>query len=237
MKIFPAIDLIGKKVVRLYKGDYDKVTQYSSSPLDIAYEFKAAGATHLHVVDLDGAKDGTSPNFEVVKEIAEKSGLFVEIGGGVRNEERIVKYLEAGVKRVILGTVAVKDFKFTESMGKKYGANLAVGVDALNQKVCVGGWKEVTDIDSLEFSKRVYDAGIENVIYTDISKDGTLSGTNIEIYKKLGEIKGLKVTASGGVTFIDEIKKLKDIGVYAVILGKALYEKKLSLKDALALED
>ena len=237
MKIFPAIDLIGKKVVRLYKGDYDKVTQYSSSPLDIAYEFKAAGATHLHVVDLDGAKDGTSPNFEVVKEIAEKSGLFVEIGGGVRNEERIVKYLEAGVKRVILGTVAVKDFKFTESMGKKYGANLAVGVDALNQNVCVGGWKEVTDIDSLEFSKRVYDAGIENVIYTDISKDGTLSGTNIEIYKKLGEIKGLKVTASGGVTFIDEIKKLKDIGVYAVIMGKALYEKKLSLKDALALED
>ena len=237
MKIFPAIDLIGGNVVRLVKGDYDKLTKYSHSPLEVAKQFASSGASCIHVVDLDGAKDGSMANFDVVKKIAQESGLFVEVGGGIRDEERIVKYLEAGVKRVILGTVAVKDFSFTERMGKKYGENLAVGVDALDGKVAIGGWKEVTDIDSVEFSKRVFDAGIRNVIYTDISKDGALGGTNLEIYRTLSGIKGLDITASGGVTYIDEIAILKEMDIYAVILGKALYEKKLSLIDALNLED
>lgn len=237
MIIFPAIDIKDGKVVRLYKGDYNAVKEYNMSCEEAAAAFKAQGATHIHAVDLDGAKLGRAVNADAVCRIIKTSQLFVEIGGGIRNEKQIQDYLEAGAARVILGTVAVKDYGFTIDMIKKYGNKIAVGVDAVNGKVAVSGWCEVTDFDALEFCERLHAAGAENIIFTDISRDGTLGGTNIEAYKRLQIIKGLKVTASGGISSIDEIQSLKSLGVYAAILGKALYENKLSLNRAIAVAE
>lgn len=233
MEIYPAIDIKDGKAVRLFKGDYDKVTEYSDSPLSVAESIKAVGATNLHIVDLDGAKDGTLANFTTVKSIALKCGLFCEIGGGIRNEERIEAYLNCGVKRVIIGTAAIKDPDFLDRAVKEFNGYIAVGVDASDGKVAIDGWKTVTDVDSYEFCGRLRDKGVETVIYTDISRDGTLTGTNIDVYKELGKIKGLNVIASGGITYLDEIVRLKEMKVYGAILGKVLYEKKLDLKEVL----
>lgn len=232
MLILPAIDIIGGKVVRLTCGDYGSVKEYSSSPERVADGFIEAGATWLHVVDLDGAKSGKADNAAVIGALAKK--INIEVGGGIRTEAQIDSYLSRGVSRVILGTAAVKDFGFAEKAAEKYPFKIAVGVDEINGFVAVSGWREVTDIDAFSFCKRLCEAGIENVIYTDITKDGGLSGTNIGVYKKLSGIAGLKITASGGITGIEEIKQLKDIGVYGAILGKALYEGKLDLKTAIA---
>ncbi len=234
MKIFPAIDIIGGKVVRLYKGDYGKKTEYGDSVLAQAEKFLSLGAKYIHLVDLDGAKSGKTDNIESVKAVC-KTGLFVEIGGGIRNMATVEKYREIGVNRVILGTSALKDPEFLLQAVKEHGDFIAVGVDAKDGLVAVNGWQTVDDkTNSIEFCKKMRDIGVKNVIYTDISKDGTLSGTNIEVYKELSKIKGLDITASGGITFIDEIKTLKDLGLYGAILGKALYEGKLDLVKAIS---
>lgn len=234
MQVFPAIDILDGKVVRLLMGDYGKVTNYALTAAEAAKKFKAEGAAYLHAVDLDGAKSGNADNAQSVKDIISATDMFVEIGGGIRTEGRIQSYLDAGAGRVILGTVAVKDFGFTERMVKKFGDRIAVGVDAAGGKVAVNGWKEVTDIDSVGFCEKLAGIGVKSVIYTDISRDGAMRGTNLEIYRKLVNIRGLKITASGGVTYIEEIKALKEMGVHAVILGKALYEGKIDLKAAIA---
>lgn len=235
MEIFPAIDIRSGKVVRLTEGDYDRMTVYSDSPEKIAEEFINKGAKNLHVVDLDGAKDGTTANFETIKALCKYKELFIEVGGGIRNIDRLKAYLDLGVDRTIIGTAAVKNYPFVEEAVSLYGDAVAVGVDAKDGKVAVGGWLEVTDIDSVEFCKKLRDTGVKTVIYTDISKDGTLTGTNLEIYKELAKIKGLDIVASGGITFEDEITQLAQMNTYAAIVGKAIYSGKLSLERVLAL--
>ena len=236
MKIFPAIDLIDKKVVRLSQGDYSKKTMYSDNPLSVAKSFLKDGATHLHVVDLDGAKKGSPVNFEVIKQLKQLD-MFVEVGGGIRDMQKIEAYQNIGVDRVILGTVAIKNFDFVVEAVKEFKDMIAVGVDAKDEKVATHGWQEVTGVNSFDFCKKLYDAGVTSVIYTDIATDGMLKGTNLPAFKRLSKIKGLKVTASGGISSVEEIKKLKEMGVWGAILGKALYEKKLSLADAVREEE
>lgn len=233
MQIFPAIDLSGGQVVRLYQGDYDKMTVYGADPCAAARDFLAAGAQYLHVVDLDGAKDGTLANFESIAAIARQGGLYIEVGGGIRTEERIRQYLELGVSRCILGTIAVKDFDFTARMARKYGDAIAVGVDARDGYVAVNGWKELSPERGIDFCRRLRDAGVKTVIYTDISRDGAEQGTNLAVYRELAQIEGLNVTASGGVSSIGELKELQAIGTHAAILGKALYTGRLDLKTVL----
>ena len=230
MQIFPAIDLRFGQVVRLYQGDYDKMTVYGADPCAVARDFIAAGAKYLHVVDLDGAKDGTLANFEAISAIARQGGLYIEVGGGIRTEERIQQYLDLGVGRCILGTIAVKDFDFTARMAQKYGDKIAVGVDARDGYVAINGWKELSEERGVDFCRRLRDAGVQTVIYTDISRDGAEQGTNLELYRELAEIEGLNITASGGVSSIAELKELQSIGTHAAILGKALYTGRLDLK-------
>lgn len=230
MQIFPAIDLRGGQVVRLYQGDYDKMTVYGQDPCAYARDFIAAGAKYLHVVDLDGAKDGTLANFETIAAIAEQGGLYIEVGGGIRTEDRIRQYLDLGVDRCILGTVAVKDFDFTARMAQKYGGRIAVGVDARDGYVAVNGWKELSAEKGVDFCRRLVGVGVAAVIYTDISRDGAESGTNLDLYRELAGIDGLRVTASGGVSSLEELEELKRIGTHAAILGKALYTGRLDLK-------
>lgn len=234
MKIFPAIDILGGKVVRLRRGDYNDVKTYETDCAQTATAFRVQGASCLHAVDLDGARIGKAVNAGAVERIISAADLFVEIGGGIRTEEQIQSYIEAGAGRVILGTVAVRDFGFTSAMVEKYGDKIAVGVDAADGNVAVAGWREVTDIRSVEFCERLAKSGVKSVIYTDISRDGMLGGTNMQIYSRLMQIDGLNITASGGISSIEEITALKDMGVHAAILGKALYENRLSLKAALA---
>ena len=233
MQIYPATDILGGKVVRLTKGDYNQVKIYADSPAEMALEFMKDGATNLHMVDLDGAKDGAPVNFDAIKEAAQIKNLFIEVGGGIRDMKRVEDYLNLGVKRVILGTAAIRNDPFVEEAVKEFGDAIAVGVDAKNGFVAVSGWQETTSVNSVEFCKKLRDTGVATVIYTDISKDGMLSGTNLEIYKELSKIEGLQIVASGGITFADEIRTLNEMGIYGAIVGKAVYEGKLNLKDAL----
>ena len=230
MQIFPAIDLRGGQVVRLYQGDYDQETVYAADPCAVARDFLAAGARYLHVVDLDGARDGTLANFETIATLVRQGGLYIEVGGGIRTEERIRRYLDLGVGRCILGTIAVKDFDFTERMAQKYGDRIAVGVDARDGFVAVSGWKELSEERGVDFCRRLRDAGVKTVIYTDISRDGAEQGTNLDLYRELAGIEGLDITASGGVSSIEELRELQTIGTKAAILGKALYTGRLDLK-------
>lgn len=230
MQIFPAIDLRGGQVVRLFQGDYDQETVYGSDPAAQARAFLDAGARFLHVVDLDGARDGTAANFDSIAAIARQGGLYMEVGGGIRTEERVRQYLELGVGRCILGTVAVKDFDFTARMARTYGERIAVGVDARDGYVAVNGWKELSREKGVDFCRRLRDAGVRTVIYTDISRDGAGRGTNLELYEELVKIEGLDVTASGGVSSLEELRELERMGVRAAILGKALYTGRLDLK-------
>lgn len=232
MKLFPAIDLKDKQVVRLYKGDYNQMTVYGTNPLEIAKGFKAAGAEYLHVVDLDGAKDGDNPNFEIVADLAKNSGLKVEIGGGIRNEEIIKRYIDAGVMRVILGTVAISNPDFVAEMVSKYGDKIAVGVDMLGGKVATHGWTNVSEVDGFEFCEKLDDMGVATVICTDISKDGAMQGTNRELYREMTERFRFDTVASGGVSTLDDVKALNDMNVYGAILGKALYTGAIELADA-----
>ena len=234
MQIFPAIDLRGGQVVRLYQGDYDKETVYAQDPCAVARSFLAAGAKYLHVVDLDGARNGMLANFETIAAIVKQGGLYIEVGGGIRAEDRIRRYLDLGVGRCILGTIAVKDFAFTERMARTYGDRIAVGVDARDGYVAVSGWKELSAERGVDFCRRLRDAGVKTVIYTDISRDGAEAGTNLDLYRELSEIQGLDITASGGVSSIEELKELQRIGTRAAILGKALYTGRLDLKTVIA---
>ncbi|HIU26633.1 MAG TPA: 1-(5-phosphoribosyl)-5-[(5-phosphoribosylamino)methylideneamino]imidazole-4-carboxamide isomerase [Candidatus Copromorpha excrementigallinarum] len=231
MKIFPAIDLREGKAVRLFQGDYDKMTVYSDDPVEVAKDFRRKGASNLHIVDLDGARDGRPANFDTIKRIVKEVDMFVQVGGGIRDEARIRRYLELGVGRVILGTAAVKDPGFLAEAVKRYGEKIAVGVDARDGLVAVSGWKETTAADSFDFCVRLRDEGVRTVIYTDISRDGSLRGTNMEAYKKLSSIKGLDIIASGGISSEEEIAALKEL-VSGAILGKAVYSGKLDLQRA-----
>lgn len=234
MEIFPAIDLSGGQVVRLTKGDYNQMEVYGDNPAAVAQDFERQGARYLHVVDLDGAKDGTLANFAAVAEIVCSCGLRVEVGGGIRTEERIQKYLELGVWRVILGTVAVRDFAFVQRMAAKYPEQIVVGIDARDGRVAVSGWLEETELLAQDFCRQCLEAGVRTVIVTDIDKDGVLGGTNLQLYRELTRIDGLQVVASGGVSFAEELPELAEIGVAGVIIGKALYSGRLSLPDCLA---
>ena len=233
MIILPAIDIKDGNCVRLFKGDYSTVSKVAENPYETAQSFVNAGAKWMHMVDLDGAKDGAPVNFAAIEQAAKIKGLFIEVGGGIRDMQRIEDYLALGVKRVILGTAAIRNYPFVEEAVKKYGKAVAVGVDAKNGMVAVNGWQETTGVDSVEFCKKLQSSGVSTVIYTDISKDGMLSGTNLEIYSRLSEIKGLDIIASGGITYADEIRTLNGMGISGAIVGKAVYEGKLSLKEAL----
>lgn len=235
MYLFPAIDLIGGEAVRLVKGDYGQKTVYSSSPVEVAKGFYEAGAEYLHVVDLDGAKSGNTDNISVIADIIRESGLKVEVGGGIRSEEVIKKYIDAGVYRVILGTVAVENPEFCREMTAKYGDKIAVGVDIKDGFVAIKGWTETADKTCLDFCKELEEMGVKTVICTDISKDGLLKGTNLELYRELQGKFNIDFTASGGVTSLDDVKALMEIGVYGAILGKALYTGNIDLKEAVAL--
>lgn len=234
MDIFAAIDICNGEAVRLFQGDYEKLTVYGQNPVVVARDLKEKGATHLHIVDLDGAKDGTLTHFEIIADIVKEGGLFVEVGGGIRDEECIKRYLELGVNRVILGTLAAKNRPFLKKMIDKYGDKIAVGVDVRDGIVAIKGWKEMTDTDGVTFCKELCDMGVKTVIYTDISKDGMLQGTNMEVYEELEKIKGLDVVASGGISSLFELTKLKD-HVAAAIIGKALYTGAINLEVAMKL--
>ncbi|MDO4733178.1 MAG: 1-(5-phosphoribosyl)-5-[(5-phosphoribosylamino)methylideneamino]imidazole-4-carboxamide isomerase [Bacillota bacterium] len=233
MKILPAIDLYRGKVVRLYQGDYNQMTVYSKDPLAVAHTIAEAGADSLHVVDLEGARDGGTPNIGLVKRLAAESGMKIEIGGGVRSEEVVVDYLQAGVLRVILGTAAVTRPDFAREMAQRYGAAIAVGVDVWNGQVAIKGWTETTALEMMPFCRQLEQDGIQTLICTDIAKDGVMAGVNREMYTKLQEELGMKVIASGGVSNLDDIRALRDRGLYGVILGKSLYSGAVDLREAL----
>lgn len=235
MNIFPAIDLIGGQAVRLEKGDYDKKTVFNSDPVSVAVGFKNDGAEYLHLVDLDGAKSGKTDNFDVIREIVNKSGLKVEIGGGIRNMETVKKYLDTGVMRVIIGTAAITNPEFLDKALEKYGEKIAVGVDIKDGKVAIHGWTEVSQFTCEEFLTQMQTKGVKTVICTDISKDGMMSGTNLELYKSLSEKFTMDITASGGVSTLNDVKTLNDMNMYGAILGKALYVGGIDLKQAIAI--
>ena len=228
MQIFPAIDLRHGQAVRLFQGDYDQMTVFSQNPADVAKGFADQGAKNLHCVDLDGAKDGAPANSEVIAQLLQQ-GLYTQVGGGIRDENRVDYYLSLGVGRVILGTAALENFPFVEEMVKKYGSRIAVGVDARDGRVATHGWLTTSEVDSFDFCVRLRDAGVQTVIYTDISRDGGMAGANLEVYRRLGEIRGLDIVASGGVSFYSDVQALYDMGIYAAIVGKALYTGALEL--------
>lgn len=233
MIIFPAIDLFSKKAVRLYKGDYREMTVYSENPIEIARDFETQGATHIHIVDLEGAKDGTTPNIDIVKQVANETGLFVEIGGGIRNIETVEKYLSAGVGRVILGTAAVNDTEFLKSAVKQYGDKIAVGADVKDGFIAIKGWLEKSQITLEDFLSSMQEIGVKYIICTDISKDGAMSGTNLELYRTLSKKYSMNITASGGVSSLEDINKLREMNIYGAIIGKAYYIGAIDLKEAL----
>ena len=233
MIILPAIDLLGRKAVRLLKGDYNQVTVYSDSPLEVAEKFKSLGATHIHMVDLDGAKYGTAPTMDIVAEVAEKTGLFIEIGGGIRSMETVKKYIDAGISRVILGTAAICDEDFLKEAVKAYGEKIAVGADVKDGKIAVKGWLEQSDVTLDEFFLKMQDLGVKNIICTDISRDGAMRGTNLELYRELSEKYSLDITASGGVSSIEDVKRLREMNLYGAIIGKAYYTGAVDLEEAI----
>lgn len=233
MLIFPAIDLYGGKAVRLYKGDYQNMTVYSDDPLSVALDFVAAGATCIHMVDLEGARDGTTPNLAIVRDIANKTPLFTEIGGGIRSMDTVRAYLEAGVDRVILGTAAVTDPDFLKQALAEYGERIAVGVDIKDGRVAIKGWLETAEDDALTFCQKMQSMGVKTIISTDISKDGAMMGANHELYRTLAERFDLQIVASGGVSSIEDVKKLRALELYGAIIGKAYYTGAIDLTQAI----
>ena len=233
MIIFPAIDLYDKKAVRLYKGDYENMTIYSENPIEIALDFENCGATHIHMVDLEGAKDGTTPNISIVSQIAKETSLFVEIGGGIRNIETAQKYIDAGVSRIILGTAAVNDEAFLKECIVKFGDKTAVGADVKDGYIAIKGWTQKSQLTLDDFLLKMQKLGVKNVICTDISKDGAMKGTNLELYRELSKKYSMEITASGGVSTIDDIKNLREMDLYGAIIGKAYYIGAIDLKEAI----
>ena len=234
MLIFPAIDLKDGQVVRLTEGDYGRMTVYGTDPLAAAASFKNAGAEFLHVVDLDAAKDGGQKNFSIIERLARESGLRLEVGGGARNEDSAKRYLDAGADRVIVGSAAVENPAMLETLAKRYPGRIAAGVDARDGFVAIHGWRTITDIPAFDFVKRLPAQGVDTVIYTDISRDGKLTGPNLPAYERLNRIDGLRIVASGGVASLQDVEALAKMNLYAAIIGKALYAGKIDLNQAVA---
>lgn len=233
MKLFPAIDLYDKKAVRLFKGDYSQMTVYSDNPIEIARDFERCGAKYIHLVDLEGAKEGTTPNIDIVRQIVQETSLFCEIGGGIRNMETVDRYISIGVDRVILGTAAVTDQDFLRETIEKYGDKIAVGVDIKDGYVAIKGWLETSAYSCFDFCKTMEQMGVKTLICTDISKDGAMKGTNRELYRQLSQRFSLDITASGGVSSLEDIRALAAMKLYGAIIGKAYYIGAIDLKEAL----
>ena len=233
MKLFPAIDLYEGKAVRLYKGDYAQMTVYSENPVEIALDFVLQGAKYMHVVDLEGAKTGGTPNLETVKRLVAATDLFVEVGGGIRSMEVVETYIAAGVGRVILGTAAVTDPAFLKDAVARYGDKIAVGVDVKDGYVAIKGWTEKSALEAFAFCKELEEIGVKTIICTDISKDGAMQGTNAALYRKLNAELKMNIVASGGVSTIEDVRALAKNGTYGAIVGKAYYTKAISLKEAI----
>ena len=233
MIILPAIDLYEKKAVRLYKGEYSKMTVYSEDPPKLAQEFREAGAEWLHMVDLEGARCGGTPNFDIAAKIIRTSGLSVELGGGIRDEETVLRYLDAGVNRVILGTAAASNIHFVADMVAKYGSAIAVGVDLRDGMVAVKGWTETTGLSGMDYCKSLEEIGVRTVICTDISRDGAMAGANRALYRDLMETSKMRFIASGGVSSLEDVRALKELHLYGAIIGKAYYTGAIKLADAI----
>ncbi len=233
MLIFPAIDLFEGKAVRLFKGDYAQMTIYNENPLAVAADFKAAGATHIHVVDLEGAKSGETPNIDTVTALSAIDGLFVEVGGGIRSMAVVERYLSAGVDRVILGTAAVKDEAFLREAVARYGEKIAVGVDIKDGFVAIKGWTESSGLEAMAFCEKMQNIGVRTLICTDISKDGAMQGANHALYRALSERFGVQIIASGGVSSMEDVEKLAALGLYGAIVGKAYYTGAIQLSKAI----
>lgn len=233
MLIFPAIDLYGGKAIRLYKGDYQQMTVYSDSPVSVARDFEQKGAKWVHLVDLEGAKNGTTPNIEVVSQIARETSLLCEIGGGIRNMETVERYFEAGVSRVILGTAAVTDENFLTEAVDRYGEKIAVGVDIKDGMVAIKGWVEKSEYNAFDFCEKMQKIGVKTIICTDISKDGAMKGANHALYRELSEKFDMQIVASGGVSSMEDVEKLAGLDIYGAIIGKAYYTGAIDLKEAI----
>jgi phosphoribosylformimino-5-aminoimidazole carboxamide ribotide isomerase len=233
MIIYPAIDVLGKKAVRLYKGDYNKVTTYNDDPVSVAHRFKAAGADRIHLVDLDGARTGEAVNYEIFAEIKQKTGLLCEVGGGIRTIERIADYLSLGIDRVIIGTAALEKDGFVKEAVGRFGADrIAVGIDIRDGKVAVRGWIETMNTDVFDFFEKMIADGEKTFICTDISKDGAMQGANTGLYRELSERFAVDLIASGGVSTLDDVQKLAKLGIHGAIIGKALYTGDIDLGKA-----
>ncbi len=237
MNIFPAIDLYEKQAVRLFKGDFNKITVYDKIPLNTAKKFEESGSKFLHLVDLEGAKNGDTPNIDVIKEIADNTNLFIEVGGGIRSMEVIEKYISIGVSRVILGTAAIKDREFLKKAVCKYKEKIAVGADIHNGNIAIKGWTETTSVTLSCFIKDMENIGVKTVICTDISKDGAMKGTNLELYKKLSKECNMNIIASGGVSSYEDIKELAKMDIYGAIVGKAYYEGAIKIDEAIKIAE
>lgn len=235
MIIFPAIDLYGGQAVRLFQGDYDQMTVYDPEPSNTVRKFEEAGATHLHLVDLEGAKTGKTTNLPVIAALAKETDRYIQVGGGIRSMETIEAYLNAGVNRVILGTAAVKNPDFAAEAVGQYGDAIAVGVDIKDGKVAINGWTETSNYPFEEFCQRMQEIGVATIICTDISKDGAMQGTNRALYEQLTKLFSMQIIASGGVSSLEDIRALRDAGVYGAIIGKAYYTGAIDLSKAVKL--
>ena len=233
MILLPAIDLYEKKAVRLYKGDYENMTVYSENPIEIARDFEACGCRYIHMVDLEGAKDGATPNLSIVEQVAKETALFVEIGGGIRTMETVERYFNAGVSRVILGTAAVNDEAFLKAAVSKFGEKIAVGADVKDGYIAIKGWLEKSAITLEDFLQKMEAIGVKNIICTDISKDGAMKGTNLTLYRQLSQKYKMDITASGGVSTLEDIRQLRQMDLYGAIIGKAYYTGAIDLREAL----
>ena len=233
MLIYPAIDLYEGKAVRLFKGDYNQLTVYNENPLAVAEDFRDSGAVCIHMVDLQGARDGTTPNLDTVVKIKSATGLFCQVGGGIRSMEIVDRYLGAGIDRVILGTAAVTEPEFLKAAVKKYGEKIAVGIDIKDGKVAIKGWTETSDKDAMTFCAQMEALGVKTIICTDISKDGAMQGTNHSLYESLSEQFSLQIIASGGVSNLDDIKRLAAQKLHGAIVGRAYYNGDIQLRHAI----
>ena len=233
MYLYPAIDLVQGKAVRLFKGDYAQMTVYSDDPVSVAKDFQAAGSRHIHLVDLEGAKSGIPENLTTIQKIIAETELFVEVGGGIRNMQTVETYLSAGVSRVILGTAAVTDPDFLEEALAKYGEKIAVGVDLKDGFVAIKGWTETSELTADEFFSRMESLGVKTVICTDISRDGAMKGTDRELYRELSAKYSIDLIASGGVSSIEDVKALAAMNLHGAIIGKAYYIGAIDLKEAI----
>ncbi len=233
MKIFPAIDLYDQKAVRLYKGDYKQMTVYSNDPVSVARDFKSQGAEYIHVVDLEGAEKGTPAHLEIIEKIVKETDLFLQTGGGIRNMQTIDAYISRGASRVILGTSAVTDEDFLKAALEKYGEKIAVGADIAEGRIAIKGWTEKSAYTTEEFLKKMQELGVKTIICTDISKDGAMRGTNLALYKTLGEKYALNIIASGGVSTMQDVAELAKMNMYGAIIGKAYYIGAIDLSAAI----